>query len=50
MVAVKSNSLKIHDLLQDADIRKKSYKLDIYLNDVRRILAKYEELGYFNDL
>ncbi|KAH8330969.1 hypothetical protein KR067_009619 [Drosophila pandora] len=50
MVAVKSNSLKIHDLLQDADIRKKSYQLDIYVNDVRRILAKYEELGYFNEL
>ncbi|KAH8232370.1 hypothetical protein KR032_004875, partial [Drosophila birchii] len=50
MLAIKSNALKMHDLLQDPETRRKSYFLEKYLADVAMLLPKYEELGHFKDL
>ncbi|KAH8390830.1 hypothetical protein KR200_007244 [Drosophila serrata] len=50
MLALKSNALKMNDLIQDPETRKKSYLLENYLKDVELLLPKYEELGHFKDL
>jgi len=50
IVAVKANTFKIHELIQDPEIRQKSYLYDPYVQDVKKLLGKYEEMGYFNDL
>lgn len=50
IVAVKANAFKIHELIQDPEIRQKSYLYDPYVQDVKKLLGKYEEMGYFNDL
>lgn len=50
MLAVKSNTLKMHDLIQNQETRRKSYLLEGYVKDVAMLLPKYEELGHFKDL
>ncbi|KAH8267633.1 hypothetical protein KR018_010618 [Drosophila ironensis] len=50
MLAIKSYSLKMSDLIQDGKTRQKSYYLESYINDVTKILPKFEKLGYFKGL
>ncbi|KAH8382991.1 hypothetical protein KR009_006147 [Drosophila setifemur] len=50
MMAIKSNSFKMLDLIEDAEVRLKSYFLDTYVNDVKTLLPKFERLGFFKDL
>ncbi|KQS52278.1 LOW QUALITY PROTEIN: uncharacterized protein Dere_GG26803 [Drosophila erecta] len=50
MVGVKSNDLKMHEGIQDPEARQKSYFLDTYVKDVSKLLPKFEQLGYFNNL
>ncbi|KAH8384024.1 hypothetical protein KR009_011748 [Drosophila setifemur] len=45
--AIKANAFQMHEIIQDPEIRKKTYFLDSYLIDVKKLLPKYEELGYF---
>jgi len=40
----------MHEALQDSQARLKSYFLDDYVQDVYKLLTKYEQLGYFKDL
>ncbi|XP_017007579.2 uncharacterized protein [Drosophila takahashii] len=50
MMGVKSNTLKMHEALQNAEVRAKSYFYEGYVKDVTKLLPKFEKLGYFNDL
>ncbi|XP_016952269.1 uncharacterized protein LOC108026081 [Drosophila biarmipes] len=50
MLGIKSDTLKMHDALQDPEERQKSYYYDAYIKDVSKLLPKFEKLGYFNDL
>ncbi|XP_037721290.1 uncharacterized protein LOC119554447 [Drosophila subpulchrella] len=50
MLAIKANTLKMHDAIQDPEARQKSYYHDAYVKDVSKLLPKFEKLGYFNDL
>ncbi|XP_043652775.1 uncharacterized protein LOC122619735 [Drosophila teissieri] len=48
--AIKANEFKISDIIQDSEIRQKCYLSDPYVQDVKKLLSKYEEVGYFDDL
>ncbi|XP_039493393.1 uncharacterized protein LOC120452967 [Drosophila santomea] len=50
ILAIKSNSFKMKDLIQDPEIRPKTYFLDTYVKDVSKLLPKFEQLGYFKGL
>ncbi|KAH8363264.1 hypothetical protein KR084_007665 [Drosophila pseudotakahashii] len=50
MLGVKSNTLKMHEAIQNVEVREKSYFYDGYVKDVTKLLPKFEKLGYFNDL
>ncbi|XP_016952297.1 uncharacterized protein LOC108026109 [Drosophila biarmipes] len=50
ILAIKTNSLKLTDVLLDPETKQKSYFLDAYLNDVKKLLPKFEEMGYFKNL
>ncbi|KAH8267226.1 hypothetical protein KR026_008605 [Drosophila bipectinata] len=49
ILAIKANAFKMADLIQNNDIRKKVYFLDCYQEEIKKLLPKFEELGYFND-
>ncbi|EDW98774.1 uncharacterized protein LOC6538540 [Drosophila yakuba] len=48
--AIKANEFKVNEILQDPEVRQKSYLSEIYVRDVKKLLPKYEEVGYFIDL
>ncbi|KAH8343744.1 uncharacterized protein [Drosophila kikkawai] len=50
ILAIKSNSFKMHDLIQNPETRQKTYFLDTYVKDVTKLLPKFEKLGYFKGL
>ncbi|XP_017007590.2 uncharacterized protein [Drosophila takahashii] len=50
MLAIKTKSLKLTDLILDPETRQKSYFLDAFLKDVKTLLPKFEKLGYFENL
>ncbi|XP_017017589.1 uncharacterized protein [Drosophila kikkawai] len=50
MLAIKQNALKMHDIIQVPETREKSYFFDFYVEDIKHLLRKFEELGYFKDL
>ncbi|XP_017104274.2 uncharacterized protein [Drosophila bipectinata] len=50
LLAVKANAFKMAELAQNNDNRKKSYFLEGYLDEIKKLLPKFEELGYFNDI
>ncbi|XP_017123778.1 uncharacterized protein LOC108143759 [Drosophila elegans] len=50
MLAIKANQLKMIDIIQDPETRKKAYFLDLYVEDIKKLLPKFEETGYFKDL
>ncbi|EDV41600.1 uncharacterized protein Dana_GF17564 [Drosophila ananassae] len=50
ILAVKSNSFKMNELIQDPETRKKAYFMDTYVRDVEKLLPKFEKLGYFKGL
>ncbi|XP_017052765.1 uncharacterized protein LOC108095939 [Drosophila ficusphila] len=50
ILAVKANRIKMNDIILEPEIRKKVYFFDIYLEDIKNLLRKYEEVGYFKDL
>ncbi|XP_034664622.1 uncharacterized protein LOC117898990 [Drosophila subobscura] len=47
---IKTKSFTMSDLLQDGATRQKTYHQDVYIKDVKILLPKYEQLGYFKDL
>jgi len=49
-LAIKSNTFKMHDLIQNPETRQKTYFLDTYVKDVTKLLPKFEKLGYFKGL
>ncbi|XP_016932852.4 uncharacterized protein [Drosophila suzukii] len=50
ILAIKSNTFKMHDLIQNPETRQKTYFLDTYVKDVTKLLPKFEKLGYFKGL
>lgn len=50
ILAVKSNAIKMNDIIQDPESRKKTYSLDLYVEDMKHLLPKFEKMGYFKDL
>ncbi|KAH8232369.1 hypothetical protein KR032_004876 [Drosophila birchii] len=50
ILAIKQNALKMHDIIQDSESREKAYFLDCYLEDMKHLLPKFEEMGFFKDL
>nr|AAL48052.1 RE66124p [Drosophila melanogaster] len=50
ILAIKSKSFKVNDLIQDPETRQKTYFLDTYVKDVSQLLPKFEQLGYFKCL
>ncbi|XP_052846969.1 uncharacterized protein LOC128258956 [Drosophila gunungcola] len=50
MLAINANQLKMIDIIQDHETRKKAYFLDLYVEDIKKLLPKFEETGYFKDL
>ncbi|XP_043654592.1 uncharacterized protein LOC122620958 [Drosophila teissieri] len=50
MAAMKANAFKLIYVLLDPETKKKTYFLDEYLRDVKKLLPKFEELGYFENL
>ncbi|XP_017144147.1 uncharacterized protein LOC108156909 [Drosophila miranda] len=50
ILAVKSNTLKMHDIIQEPTTRQKAYLIDSYIADVRKLLPQFEIMGYFKDL
>ncbi|XP_016980564.1 uncharacterized protein LOC108045683 [Drosophila rhopaloa] len=50
IVAIKTNSIKMTDLILDPEIKQKTYFLDDYLKEVKTLLPKFEKMGYFNNL
>uniref|UniRef100_B3P6M3 GG11393 n=1 Tax=Drosophila erecta TaxID=7220 RepID=B3P6M3_DROER len=50
MAAMKTNAFKMIDVLTDPETKQKTYFQDEYLTDVKKLLPKFEELGYFENL
>ncbi|XP_016952195.1 uncharacterized protein LOC108026015 [Drosophila biarmipes] len=50
ILAIKSNSCKMHDLILNPETREKTYFLDSYVKDVSKLLPEFEKLGYFKGL
>ncbi|XP_017123793.1 uncharacterized protein LOC108143777 [Drosophila elegans] len=50
ILAIKSNTFKMHDLILNPETRQKTYFLDTYVKDVTKMLPKFEKLGYFKGL
>ncbi|XP_016952789.1 uncharacterized protein LOC108026380 [Drosophila biarmipes] len=50
LLALKANKLKMADIIQDPKTREKSYTFDIYVDEIKQLLPKFEKLGYFKDL
>ncbi|SPP84320.1 uncharacterized protein LOC117585912 isoform X1 [Drosophila guanche] len=50
ILAVKSNTLKIVDMIQDPITRQKTYLMDSYVEEARKLLPMFEKMGYFKDL
>ncbi|XP_017104273.2 uncharacterized protein [Drosophila bipectinata] len=50
ILAVKTNSFQMNELIQDPETQKKAYFLDTYVKDVEKLLPKFEKLGYFKGL
>ncbi|XP_017052831.1 uncharacterized protein LOC108095996 [Drosophila ficusphila] len=50
ILAVKSNSFKMNDLIENPETRQKTYFMDTYVKDVTNMLPKFEKLGYFKGL
>uniref|UniRef100_A0A6P4EZI7 Uncharacterized protein LOC108045681 n=1 Tax=Drosophila rhopaloa TaxID=1041015 RepID=A0A6P4EZI7_DRORH len=50
ILAVKANELKMNDIIQDPEARKKAYFFDFIVKDIKKLLSKFEETGYFKDL
>ncbi|KAH8384025.1 hypothetical protein KR009_011747 [Drosophila setifemur] len=50
MLCLKSNTYKMNELIQDEEIRRKSYLEADCIQDFKKLLPIYEEMGYFKDL
>ncbi|EDV41603.1 uncharacterized protein Dana_GF17567 [Drosophila ananassae] len=50
ILAEKSNAFKMDDLVKSNDFRKKAFFLDVYQKEIKKLLPKFEELGYFDDI
>ncbi|KAH8363261.1 hypothetical protein KR084_007666 [Drosophila pseudotakahashii] len=50
ILAIQENTLKMNDMIQNSEIRDRAFSFDSYVNDIKKLLPKFEELGYFNDL
>ncbi|XP_020811330.1 uncharacterized protein LOC110186484 [Drosophila serrata] len=50
ILAIKQSTAKMHDIIQDNETRKKAYFSEFYLEDLKHLLPKYEEMGFFKDL
>jgi len=50
MLPIKANKVKMNDIILDPITRDKCYTFDFYVDEIKRLLPKYEELGYFKDL
>ncbi|XP_017079974.2 uncharacterized protein LOC108113782 [Drosophila eugracilis] len=50
ILAIKANTLKMSEIIQDTATREKAFLLDSYVEEVKKLLPKYEEMGYFKDL
>ncbi|EDW34174.1 GL21715 [Drosophila persimilis] len=50
ILGIKTNSFTMNGLLQDAETRQKTYYQDVYVKDIMKLLPKYEQIGYFEDL
>ncbi|KAH8335369.1 hypothetical protein KR074_000349 [Drosophila pseudoananassae] len=47
LLAVKENAFTMAELAQKEENRKKAYLLDGYKDEIKKLLPKFEELGYF---
>jgi len=50
ILAIKTNCLKLTDLILDHETKQKTYFLDAYLKDVKTLLPIFEKMGYFESL
>ncbi|XP_017007715.2 uncharacterized protein [Drosophila takahashii] len=50
ILAIKTNSLKMSDSVFDLEAKQNTYFLDAYLKDVKKLLPKFEKMGYFENL
>ncbi|KAH8267604.1 hypothetical protein KR018_000664 [Drosophila ironensis] len=50
ILAIKANALKMPDLIQKEESRKEAYTLEGFQKEVKKLLPKFEELGYFKDI
>ncbi|KAH8247562.1 hypothetical protein KR038_006312 [Drosophila bunnanda] len=50
ILSIKQNTFKMNDIIQDPETRKKAYFFDFYVEDIKHLLPKFEEMGYFKDL
>lgn len=50
VAAMNTKTFKSMDSFFDPQTKQKSYFLDEYITDVKMLLRKFEELGYFKDL
>ncbi|XP_022220603.2 uncharacterized protein LOC111072826 [Drosophila obscura] len=50
ILAVKANTFKMNEIIQDPVTRQKAYLMDIYVAEARKLLPLFEQLGYFKDL
>ncbi|XP_017052832.1 uncharacterized protein LOC108095997 [Drosophila ficusphila] len=50
MLSVRSNTVLLHEAVQDHEVRNNTYLQEPYVKDVTKLLANFEKLGYFEDL
>ncbi|XP_017079841.1 uncharacterized protein LOC108113676 [Drosophila eugracilis] len=50
ILAVKSKSYKMHEIVPNPEICQKVYFMDTYVEDVTKLLPQFDKLGYFEGL
>ncbi|XP_023036099.1 uncharacterized protein LOC111519423 [Drosophila willistoni] len=48
--AIKTKAFEIAELFGNEDVRRKSYRLDGVVNELKELLPRFEKLGYFKNL